>query len=171
MKEKEEKPVGGVEFEARLEREKRFNACRRHESKYGMGHLHSPEDRALYLLYKNHRGEVAWRWVVPLERAPEYTTTPHHPEAQWIMRVFDLDKGEERSYAMKDILEVRKYEGQERPARWDVTITIRRTVDADSPRLAVERAWYGATDIGMPMPEGVETEAVVVVNRESETRK
>lgn len=56
----------------------------------------------LWIIYKNHRGEVALRHIVPL--FTHYTANEWHPEPCWIMQAFDLDKQEERSFAFKNIL-------------------------------------------------------------------
>ena len=53
------------------------------------------------IIYCNHRGETAIRTVVPL--AIEFGATQWHPEPQWLLIAFDLEKQAERSFAMKDI--------------------------------------------------------------------
>ena len=55
--------------------------------------------------YTNYRGETAMRRVVP--RVIHFTSNEWHPEPQWIMEALDLDRGEERSFAIKDIHEWR----------------------------------------------------------------
>jgi len=50
--------------------------------------------------YKNHRGEVSLRKVVPISLI--FTSTDWHPELQWILHADDLDKGAMRSFALKD---------------------------------------------------------------------
>lgn len=69
-------------------------------------------NKSVYIRYLNHRGEVAWRYVLPL--VWDFTSSPWHQEAQWIMLALDLDKGADRegeriqrSFAMRDILEWR----------------------------------------------------------------
>ena len=52
--------------------------------------------------YKNHRGEVAVRsiqcvWVF-------YGRTPWHPEPQWFVQAWDADKGQRRTFALKDFI-------------------------------------------------------------------
>jgi hypothetical protein len=68
-------------------------------------------DRSVWILYRNHRGEVAWRHVLPLDKLT-FMSTIWHQERQWIMEAIDLDKGLDelgsmvyRSFAMRDILE------------------------------------------------------------------
>lgn len=53
------------------------------------------------IIYKNWRGEVAERRIVP--ESFFYGATQWHPENQWFMRAFDLDKQEYRDFALKDI--------------------------------------------------------------------
>jgi len=56
------------------------------------------------ILYKNHRGETAWRRIIPHEI--QFKETPWHPP-QWILQAMDLDKQEARSFAVANILEWR----------------------------------------------------------------
>jgi len=51
--------------------------------------------------YTNYRGERAIRRVIP--QAFGWFKTEFHPEDQWMMRAYDLDKKVDRIYAMKDI--------------------------------------------------------------------
>lgn len=66
-------------------------------------------EEVMRLLYVNHRGQVAWRLVVPLKGPNQVGSpqiefgSPHHP-AQWVFRVWDLDKQAERSYAFSGII-------------------------------------------------------------------
>ena len=55
----------------------------------------------LTFVYRNWRGEVAERKVIPL--SVHYGATEWHPEPQWLMRAFDLDKQAERDFAMADM--------------------------------------------------------------------
>lgn len=61
-----------------------------------------PDMTAVYLTYTNHRGETARRHVVP---GAMYwgKMPPWHPEPQWLLEVWDLDKEAERTFAMKGI--------------------------------------------------------------------
>jgi predicted DNA-binding transcriptional regulator YafY len=52
--------------------------------------------------YTNWEGKTAVRTVRPIELW--YGKTEWHPEEQWLLRAIDLDKGEERSFAVKDII-------------------------------------------------------------------
>lgn len=53
------------------------------------------------IMYTNYKGERAARHVIPM--GLEYGHNQWHPEPQWFLRVFDLDKMAERTYAIKDI--------------------------------------------------------------------
>jgi hypothetical protein len=50
--------------------------------------------------YTNWRGETAVRTVVP--RVFIYGSSEFHPEPQWLMRAYDVDKEAERDFALKD---------------------------------------------------------------------
>lgn len=58
---------------------------------------------AVNIVYTNYRGETRSRRIVPSKI--EFMSTPHHPEAQWILHAFDVEKQAQRSFAMKDIRE------------------------------------------------------------------
>ncbi|MBX9580244.1 MAG: hypothetical protein K2X87_08040 [Gemmataceae bacterium] len=53
--------------------------------------------------YTNYKGETALRRIIP--RHIHFVSTEWHPEPQWVIEAFDLDRGAERSFAMKDILD------------------------------------------------------------------
>ena len=53
--------------------------------------------------YTNYKGEVALRRIVP--RHIHFISTEWHPEPQWVMEAFDLDRGADRSFAIRDILD------------------------------------------------------------------
>jgi hypothetical protein len=59
----------------------------------------------LTFTYTNHRGETAVRNARP--SLVEFAATEWHPEPQWVLHAFDADKGAERSFAMKDMRDVR----------------------------------------------------------------
>ena len=54
--------------------------------------------------YTNWRGETAVRSIVPLEIY--FGKTDYHPEEQWLLRVWDVERDAERIYAFKDIKEI-----------------------------------------------------------------
>lgn len=56
--------------------------------------------------YTNYRGETRTREACgPFEVSLEVVT--HHLEKQWILTAFDVEKNAKRSYAMKDMSDVR----------------------------------------------------------------
>jgi len=50
--------------------------------------------------YKNYQGKVSQRTIMPLRVL--FKATDYHPDQQWILDAFDLDKSAERSFALKD---------------------------------------------------------------------
>ena len=56
---------------------------------------------AIEVEYTNYRGIKAVRRVEP--RRMWFGATDYHPEPQWLMDVFDLDRGAIRTFAMRDI--------------------------------------------------------------------
>jgi predicted DNA-binding transcriptional regulator YafY len=63
------------------------------------------EPRFVTIRYRNWRGEVADRRIMP--HSIWFGSTQWHPESQWLLDALDLDRNEVRSFAMKDILEWR----------------------------------------------------------------
>ena len=57
--------------------------------------------KQVFILYTNYRGETRIRRIIPI--ALEFCATEWHPEEQWILLAYDLDKKAERSFACKDI--------------------------------------------------------------------
>lgn len=53
------------------------------------------------ILYTNWKGEIAERTIKPIELW--FGATKYHTEAQWLLRALDIQKNEERNFAMKDI--------------------------------------------------------------------
>lgn len=51
--------------------------------------------------YTNHRGERAVRTIQP--RAIAFDMTEWHPDQQWLLEAYDVEKGAGRTFAMKDI--------------------------------------------------------------------
>jgi predicted DNA-binding transcriptional regulator YafY len=61
------------------------------------------EKQAVKILYKNYRGEVSYRTIVP--KSIDFTATEWHTEEQWILTAFDIDKDADRGFAIADIKE------------------------------------------------------------------
>jgi predicted DNA-binding transcriptional regulator YafY len=72
------------------------------EYKEWVNKLKTETEKHVKFLYKNYKGEVAWRRVYPIR--VEFLATPFHTTEQWILVAFDLDKNAERSFAMLDII-------------------------------------------------------------------
>jgi predicted DNA-binding transcriptional regulator YafY len=53
------------------------------------------------ILYTNHLGETSVRRIVP--KRIWFGKSDWHPKDQWILDAFDLEKGADRGFAMKDI--------------------------------------------------------------------
>jgi predicted DNA-binding transcriptional regulator YafY len=53
------------------------------------------------IVYTNYRGETAVRQIIPIKIW--FGKTDWHPEEQWLLDAYDLEKGADRSFAMKDI--------------------------------------------------------------------
>ena len=53
------------------------------------------------LVYTNYRGETAVRQVLP--KRIWFGKTDWHPEEQWLLDAFDIEKQADRSFAIKDI--------------------------------------------------------------------
>ncbi|WP_198652739.1 hypothetical protein [Escherichia coli] len=52
--------------------------------------------------YKNWKGKISDRLVT--EPSLWFGHTEYHSEDQWMMRALDVEKGEYRDFALKDIL-------------------------------------------------------------------
>lgn len=57
--------------------------------------------KIIEFVYRNWRGEVSTRRVVPLHL--NHGATEWHPEPQWLLIAFDVEKDAERSFALRDI--------------------------------------------------------------------
>ena len=54
------------------------------------------------ILYTNHRGETRPRLIRPMRLL--FTSNEWHPEPQWMLQAWDLEKDIERTFAMLKIL-------------------------------------------------------------------
>ena len=52
--------------------------------------------------YINHRREIAMRTIIP--HRIQFGTSQWHPEPQWLMIAYDMDKNAWRTFAMTDVL-------------------------------------------------------------------
>ncbi len=60
------------------------------------------ENKLVEIVYTNWKGETSVRNIMP--KVFHWGTTKYHPELQWLLTAFDEDKQEDRTFAMKDIL-------------------------------------------------------------------
>jgi hypothetical protein len=89
-----------VEITVMSEQAPRNNPCE--DIVPGTGHMETlSSSREVSILYRNWKGEVAWRRIVPL--SIRFESSQWHPVPQWIMRALDIDKEAERSFAIVDI--------------------------------------------------------------------
>jgi len=61
------------------------------------------DKKAIKILYKNYKGDVAYRTIIP--KSIDFTATEWHPREQWILTALDLDKNADRGFAISDIKE------------------------------------------------------------------
>ena len=57
--------------------------------------------KAIGIVYKNYRGEVASRRIIP--QRLWFGATEWHPDEQWLLDAIDVDRGATRSFALRDI--------------------------------------------------------------------
>ena len=57
----------------------------------------------LLIDFTNYKGERRERKVRPLRRALWFGVTKHHPECQWFLHAWDLEKNEERDFPIKNM--------------------------------------------------------------------
>jgi len=62
-----------------------------------------PVEIPLKVKYKNWKGEIGIRTIIPLK--VHYGKTDYHKTEQWLIDVFDVEKDALRTYAMMDIIE------------------------------------------------------------------
>ena len=58
-------------------------------------------DKVVSIVYTNYRNETSVRKIIP-ERI-WFGKTEWHPEDQWLLDAYDVDKNAKRSFALKDI--------------------------------------------------------------------
>jgi len=61
------------------------------------------DNEKVKILYTNWKGVTSYRNIVP--KSVEFKATEWHPEEQWILNAFDVDKQADRAFALKDIKE------------------------------------------------------------------
>ena len=63
-------------------------------------------DQVVVISYTNYRGETGERRITPLRLW--FGSNEWHPEQQWLLDAFDVGKGTNRTFAMKDVHAWRK---------------------------------------------------------------
>ncbi|MBL8159500.1 hypothetical protein JNJ66_03520 [Candidatus Saccharibacteria bacterium] len=61
----------------------------------------TPDKQQISILCTNYRGDTAWRTIIP--QSIWFGGTEWHPEKQWLLKAYDVEKDAERDFAMKDI--------------------------------------------------------------------
>ena len=59
------------------------------------------EKKKVKILYTNWRGETKVREIIPIKLV--FIATEWHPEEQWCLQAFDIEKQAERTFSCKDI--------------------------------------------------------------------
>jgi predicted DNA-binding transcriptional regulator YafY len=72
--------------------------------------IYATKGRRLTFNYTNHRGETNTRRVECNGSPAFWGATGWHPEPQWLLDMFDLDRKAWRAFAMKDMSNVRVME-------------------------------------------------------------
>ena len=57
--------------------------------------------KSVTIIYTNWKNVKQERTIQPIEMW--FGNTQYHPEDQWLLKALDLEKNEERDFAMKDI--------------------------------------------------------------------
>lgn len=61
------------------------------------------DKKIVKILYTNWKGVTSYRNIIP--ESIEFKATEWHPEEQWILNAFDVEKNAIRGFALKDIKE------------------------------------------------------------------
>jgi len=93
--------LGGGEW-AEIEEWRRENFRQAANEVLAYSKAEVPEGDAATIHYRNHRGELATRRILP--QRMWFGSTKWHPEPQWLLDAHDLDKGVLRSFALRDML-------------------------------------------------------------------
>lgn len=58
--------------------------------------------KPLTFLYKNWKGETRQRIIEPVKIW--FGSTEYHPEPQWLLKAYDVEKREHRDFALNDVV-------------------------------------------------------------------
>ncbi len=61
------------------------------------------DKKIVKILYTNWKGVTSYRNIIP--ESIVFKATEWHPEEQWILNAFDVEKNAMRGFALKDIKE------------------------------------------------------------------
>lgn len=60
--------------------------------------------------YTNYKGDTRIRFIVPYRIW--FGTTEYHPEPQWLVCAVDMEKNEQRDFALRDMVPLKYNEAQ-----------------------------------------------------------
>lgn len=60
-------------------------------------------NKTVKIIYTNWKNKTFERHIIPIEI--RFGSTEWHSEDQWLLKAMDVDKNEERDFALKDIKE------------------------------------------------------------------
>lgn len=59
------------------------------------------QKKIIHFKYCNYKGDLRMRTAIPVEIW--FGSTEYHKEEQWLLKAFDLEKEENRDFAVRDI--------------------------------------------------------------------
>jgi predicted DNA-binding transcriptional regulator YafY len=59
--------------------------------------------KEVWIDYTNHRGERAWRHILPMSTPLLFENSQWHPDTQWVMEAIDLDRNVMRDFALASV--------------------------------------------------------------------
>jgi predicted DNA-binding transcriptional regulator YafY len=65
-----------------------------------MSNVITPPSKVMVFQYTNYKGEKSLRRAIP--KRIRFEGTVWHPEPQWILYAYDIDKKAERGFALQD---------------------------------------------------------------------
>jgi predicted DNA-binding transcriptional regulator YafY len=63
-------------------------------------------EKKITFVYKNYRGEIGVRTVIP--QKIWFGSTEYHDVSQWLLTAFDVEKNADRDFALTDIIDFKK---------------------------------------------------------------
>lgn len=71
-------------------------------SHFGIAMNNITINKKVTIVYTNWKGETGVRSITP--KVFFWGSTQYHPELQWLVTAYDEDKQEDRTFALKDVL-------------------------------------------------------------------